>query len=100
MTLIRSLPMMLESFRVGAAQFGSIGRQGGQVSATPERTARDLPMPLLLAGLAVVVLVMAVIPQVFGGLDDLGTGRWLQSASRSSPSSSSPWPRASSAWSA
>ena len=72
MTLIRSLPMMLESFRVGAAQFGSIGRQGGQVSATPERTARDLPMPLLLAGLAVVVLVMAVIPQVFGGLDDLG----------------------------
>ncbi|GAA4859620.1 OPT family oligopeptide transporter [Luteimonas vadosa] len=66
MTLVRSVPMMLESFSVGMGQFRKLDAAAGQ-EETP-RTERDLPLPLLLAGLVVVALVMAGVPQVFGDL--------------------------------
>ena len=69
MTLIRSVPMMLESFKVGLGQFRKLDASSGAEDNTP-RTDRNLPLPILLAGLIIVAVVMAAVPQVFGGLDD------------------------------
>lgn len=63
-TLIRSLPVMLESFRLGLSQMGS-----GQVNARPARTDTDMPMRWVLLGLGVIVLVLVFTPGVFGYLD-------------------------------
>lgn len=63
-TLIRSLPVMVSSFRAGAKEF-----RGGNVTAgdaTP-RTKRDLPLKVLAFGSLAVALVLALVPQVFGG---------------------------------
>ena len=60
-TLLRSLPVMLASFRAGAARFG---RRGAPSEALP-RTHRDLPYPVLGAGVLAVALVMAFVPQTF-----------------------------------
>lgn len=62
LTLIRSIPLMLESFRAGAAQFG---RSSAARQAAPARTARDLPLSVLAGGAVIIVLVMALVPQVF-----------------------------------
>ncbi len=65
MTLIRSIPVMIESFRIGARQLG----QGVQnVADRIPRTARDLPLKVLGAGLVIIALVLAGVPQVFGAV--------------------------------
>jgi len=61
-TLIRSVPTMLESFRIGAQQLRS--RLDGTAEEEP-RTSRDLPMKVVFGGVVTLVLVMAVVPQVF-----------------------------------
>jgi putative OPT family oligopeptide transporter len=66
LTLIRSLPLMLESFRAGASQ---LGRAGATDSAAHARTSRDLPLPALVAGVLAVVLVMSFVPRVFSVID-------------------------------
>jgi len=68
-TLIRSLPVMVESFRAGAARFGRSGTAAAQ--GTP-RTRRDLPFGALLAGILAVTLVMALVPQTFSVIDGFG----------------------------
>jgi len=65
-TLIRSLPVMVESFRAGAARFG---RVGASASAAVPRTQRDLPFGALLAGILAVTLVMALVPHTFSVID-------------------------------
>jgi len=68
-TLIRSIPTMLESFRLGARQLRSrLGEDGEAAEAVP-RTGRDLPFGLILGGLAALVLLMALVPQIFGPLE-------------------------------
>ena len=66
-TLIRSIPTMLESFRVGARQLRE--RLGGGAGPEP-RTSRDLPLSVVGGGVAIVVLVLAVVPHAFGAIDD------------------------------
>jgi putative OPT family oligopeptide transporter len=61
-TLLRSIPLMLASFRAGAAQFGSVGAAGRSV---PARNERDLPLSVLAGGAIAIVLLMALVPQVF-----------------------------------
>jgi putative OPT family oligopeptide transporter len=67
-TLLRSLPVMIESFRAGASRFGRGG--AGPAGGTP-RTQRDLPFGALLAGVVVVMLIMAFVPRTFSVIDGI-----------------------------
>jgi putative OPT family oligopeptide transporter len=71
-TLIRSLPVMFESFRIGAQELkGRVGSEselsGEQVSV--KRTANDLPLRFVGIGILTVLLVLAVVKAPFGALD-------------------------------
>lgn len=63
-TLIRSVPMMVESFRLGVSHLRS--GAGGALSL---RTDRDLPMRAVLGIVAVVLLFLTFTPGVMGYLD-------------------------------
>lgn len=69
-TLIRSVPTMVASFRSGARQLRERLREG-EAAAAP-RTDRDLPFSVLGGGLLIVTLVLALVPQAFGAIEDLG----------------------------
>ena len=64
-TLVRSVPTMIESFRVGAARMRD--RVGGEGSAGPVRTDHDLPLKVVGGGVLLLVLVMMLAPGLFGG---------------------------------
>ncbi len=66
-TLIRSIPTMLESFRMGAEQMRA---RGGGHQAAP-RTSRDLPFSVTIVGAIGVFLMLALVPQAFGALDSI-----------------------------
>ena len=68
-TLIRSIPTMIESFKVGAKQIKA--RIGESEDSTP-RTQRDLSLAVVGVGAALIALVLAFVPQVFGTIDSLG----------------------------
>jgi putative OPT family oligopeptide transporter len=66
-TLIRSVPVMVNSFRIGASELSHRLDSGSENGATPAvRTERDLPLKFVGAGLLVVAMVLAFVPQVFG----------------------------------
>jgi len=65
-TLIRSLPMMVESFRVGAGQLRARIAPGSDGSSG--RTDRDLPFRAVGAGVLIIVLVLALVPVPFATL--------------------------------
>ena len=62
-TLVRSLPTMIESFRIGAQQ---IKKRLGGADLVLKRTSQDLSLKTVAIGLVVVALAMAGIPQIFG----------------------------------
>ncbi len=65
LTLIRSIPTMVESFRIGARQLRS--RLGEQESASPvARTSSDLPLSVVGLGVLLIAAVLAFVPPVFG----------------------------------
>jgi putative OPT family oligopeptide transporter len=66
-TLIRSLPTMIESFRIGARQLKE--RLGGTVHVP--RTGLDLPLGVVAGGVVLIGCGLAFIPHVFGALDTL-----------------------------
>ena len=72
MTLIRSIPMMIESFRVGVGQFRTSDADKVAAKASTPRTQRDLPLPALAVGLLIVGLMMAILPQIFGDVGGFG----------------------------
>ncbi|MGB0714673.1 MAG: OPT family oligopeptide transporter, partial [Phycisphaerae bacterium] len=61
-TLIRSIPTMVESFKVGIQQM----RARADEQASVERTSRDLALKTVLQFVVVIALVLALVPQVFG----------------------------------
>ncbi|HEX6198988.1 MAG TPA: OPT/YSL family transporter, partial [Thermoanaerobaculia bacterium] len=66
-TLIRSIPTMVESFRIGTRQLRE--RLGAAEDAAAEpRTARDLPLKVIGLGLLALVAVLTFTPQTFGPL--------------------------------
>jgi putative OPT family oligopeptide transporter len=65
-TLIRSIPTMIESFRLGARQMRA--RHEGRAVA---RTSRDLPFTVTIAGATGVFLMLALVPQAFGALENV-----------------------------
>ncbi len=66
LTLLRSIPVMLESFRASAGEFGKASH-----APAAERTRRDLPVWVLGAGLIAVTAVMALVPAVFSVIDGI-----------------------------
>ncbi|MCZ6508740.1 MAG: oligopeptide transporter, OPT family [Acidobacteria bacterium] len=68
-TLIRSIPTMVESFRVGARQI----RQRMQgVSAAVSRIEDDLSLKHVGFGILAVAATMALVPTIFASLDGFG----------------------------
>ncbi len=67
LTLIRSLPTMIESFRIGSRQLRKrlLVRTGDAVDEEP-RTQNDLPLSVVGWGALTIGLVLAFVPQVFG----------------------------------
>jgi len=65
-TLIRSIPTMIESFKLG---LGQIARGVG--GATRERTDDDLPFRTVLLLLGAVLVLLTVTPRVLGYLDNV-----------------------------
>ncbi len=77
-TLIRSIPTMMQSFKMGASQIrqrmgGGNAAEAPATAAAPVRT--DLDLPLKFVGLAVVgvVLVLGLAPQGFDLLQGAGS---------------------------
>ncbi|HUG38848.1 MAG TPA: oligopeptide transporter, OPT family [Longimicrobiales bacterium] len=62
-TLIRSIPTMLESFRIGARQIRE--RLGAEGAAAVVRTEDDLPLRVVGIGALVIFAVLALVPQAF-----------------------------------
>ena len=71
---MKTAPTMLASLRAVAAGM----RKGRDDGTAPERTDRDVPSSVLVTGLLAVVLVLALVPGIFGG--DLPLGGRLVAA--------------------
>ncbi len=65
LTLIRSLPVMLESFRLGIRQ---IGKKHARIVP---RTDRDLSYGFLLTAVGVILAVLILVPGILGFLDSV-----------------------------
>jgi putative OPT family oligopeptide transporter len=65
-TLIRSIPTMLESFRVGTAQM----RKRATEHAAVPRTSLDMKFSSTIIGAVCIVALLATVPQAFGTLPD------------------------------
>ncbi|MBT8089504.1 MAG: oligopeptide transporter, OPT family [Gammaproteobacteria bacterium] len=68
-TLIRSIPVMISSFRIGAAQLGE--RVSGAVGPAL-RTDNDLPLRFVGIGVVAIAAVLIFVPQVFGAVGGIG----------------------------
>lgn len=64
-TLIKSIPTMVESFKLGVAQLG----KGAEEVA--KRTDRDLAFKVVLGLLGAVLLVLTLVPGILGYLDSI-----------------------------
>jgi putative OPT family oligopeptide transporter len=62
-TLIRSIPTMIESFSIGARQFKD---RLNKTSIKIPRTSQDLPLHYVLIGVVLIAIGMAIVPYVFG----------------------------------
>ncbi len=68
-TLVKSIPTMIQSFRVGARELKGRMGGGGPVEAV-ERTRQDLPLGLVAVALVVIFLVLGLVPRAFGAIED------------------------------
>jgi putative OPT family oligopeptide transporter len=76
MTLVRSIPVMIESFRIGAHELrgrvetvtDELDRGSPSMPAVP-RTGRDLPLKAVGAGILIIGLVLVLVEAPFGALD-------------------------------
>ena len=68
-TLIRSIPVMVSSFKIGASQLSE--RVSGN-NAPVLRTDNDLPLRFVGIGVAAVALILILVPQVFGSIGGIG----------------------------
>ena len=66
-TLIRSIPTMVQSFRLGAKQVRA--RMDAATSEQVPRTARDLPLHWIGIGVLLIILLMASVPHIFTTFD-------------------------------
>jgi len=71
-TLIRSIPVMVSSFKIGSAQLTERLSEGQAAPAAAERTRSDLPLKVVGIGVLIIASVLVLVPQVFGAVG--GTG--------------------------
>jgi len=69
-TLIRSLPVMIHSFKAGAGEIGS--RPGDQPAVSVPRTKQDLPLKTVGIGVLLIVAFLGLTPWAFGDVGDVG----------------------------
>ncbi len=67
-TLVKSIPTMIESFRLGMSQ---IGRNVNTAVSSIERTDRDLSLTVVFAFGGVILLVLTLVPGILGYLDSI-----------------------------
>jgi putative OPT family oligopeptide transporter len=67
LTLIRSIPLMVESFKIGAAQLR--GGLSGMGTVTLPRTSQDLSLKVVGIGVLVIAGVLTLVPQAFRFID-------------------------------
>lgn len=67
-TIIRSVPTMIESFRLAVGELA--GRRAASSGDKP-RTERDLSMRTVMAVVALIALAIALIPHLVGGFDSI-----------------------------
>jgi len=67
-TLIRSIPVMVSSFKIGASQ---LTERVGDAAQVAPRTDRDLPLRFVGMGIVVIALILVLVPQVFGAVGDI-----------------------------
>lgn len=67
-TLIKSFPTMVESFKIGAQQ---IKKRVGSVSEIIPRTSQDLSLKVVGIGSVVIIIAMVSVPYVFGSIDSI-----------------------------
>ncbi len=65
LTLIKSFPTMLESFRIGSSQIRERLQNSAAVAAM-KRTDRDLPLSTVGLGVLLIASVLTLAPQAFG----------------------------------
>ncbi|HEX6928157.1 MAG TPA: oligopeptide transporter, OPT family, partial [Gammaproteobacteria bacterium] len=70
-TLARSIPVMLESFRIGAAEMKE-RVSAGDAAVAVKRTENDLPLKVIGIGVLAVVLMLAIVEAPFGTLESFG----------------------------
>ncbi len=68
LTLVRSVPLMLDSFRAGARQVRE-RLSNGPAAPDVQRTNRDLPLPVVGIGATVVFGILASVPLAFSSID-------------------------------
>jgi putative OPT family oligopeptide transporter len=72
-TLIRSIPVMVSSFRIGSKQLTEQVTAGPEVRpADVERTGADLPLRVVGIGVLAIASVLVLVPQVFGAVGEVG----------------------------
>jgi putative OPT family oligopeptide transporter len=67
-TLVRSIPTMIASFKVGARQVRE--RMAATTDVVLPRTERDLSLAVVGVGAVIIAGVMAFVPTVFGSIED------------------------------
>jgi putative OPT family oligopeptide transporter len=65
-TLIRSIPVMVQSFRLGTTELRQRVGDPADTVAAGDRTDNDLPLKFVGSGLLAVVLLMVLAPPIFG----------------------------------
>ncbi|UCC44161.1 MAG: oligopeptide transporter, OPT family [Candidatus Zixiibacteriota bacterium] len=65
-TIIRSIPTMVRSFKLGMSQLRSRLETSGSSSGVGERTDRDVPWKFVGAGVLFIVLALALVPGLLG----------------------------------
>ena len=74
-TLIRSIPTMIESFRIGAQQIRE--RLAGDDDGAEKRTESELSLKVVGLGVSAVVVALALLPQGFAAFSTLSPGAAL-----------------------
>ncbi|HEX7046889.1 MAG TPA: oligopeptide transporter, OPT family [Gammaproteobacteria bacterium] len=70
-TLVKSIPVMLQSFRIGAAELKDRVEAGDNAPVT-KRTDIDLPLKVVGIGVLAVGLMLAIVETPFGALESFG----------------------------
>ena len=71
-TLVRSIPVMVQSFRIGTTKLRERVGEGGAPDVAVVRTDHDLPLRFIGIGLLCIVLFITLVPQVFGNVGSIG----------------------------